>query len=325
MLPGFRFLFAAIVLSTSLLVFGLGAATLLRAAHESFASNASWRAPPEVTFAQRRQETTAAVLATLRVDASPTDKANDPARIGAAAAVQAAVPAVQAPVPAEPEAHDPAVASRPMETPAGATAKPDRAPPYVTAAENPPAPEAAPAAEEMVPTETKVAAVTALDTPPSEPATAAQPEPANPTPPTNPAPANFAAANSVTANPAASAPANPATADPTATISTKPVSTTSTSMTDSPVTPEASDATTKIATLGGPPVDITDEATTPATQAAKTAKPDQNAIRKRELARRAAYRREMALLRARLAAQQQFQANPFAPQPLVATPAARRQ
>ena len=31
MLPGFRFLFAAIVLSTSVLVFGLGAAALLRA------------------------------------------------------------------------------------------------------------------------------------------------------------------------------------------------------------------------------------------------------------------------------------------------------
>ena len=39
MLPGFRFLFAAIVLSMSILVFGLGAAALLRAAHEEFAAN----------------------------------------------------------------------------------------------------------------------------------------------------------------------------------------------------------------------------------------------------------------------------------------------
>jgi len=31
MLPGFRFLFAAIVLSISMLIFGLGAAALLRA------------------------------------------------------------------------------------------------------------------------------------------------------------------------------------------------------------------------------------------------------------------------------------------------------
>ena len=51
MLPGFRFLFAAIVLSMSILVFGLGAAALLRAAHEQFASNPSWRAAPEAMFA----------------------------------------------------------------------------------------------------------------------------------------------------------------------------------------------------------------------------------------------------------------------------------
>ena len=43
MLPGFRFLFATIVLAISVLVFGLGAAALLRAAHEDFASLPSWR------------------------------------------------------------------------------------------------------------------------------------------------------------------------------------------------------------------------------------------------------------------------------------------
>src|SRR4029077_8790210 len=43
MLPGFRFLFAAILLSTSILVFGLGAAALLRATHEQFVSNPAWR------------------------------------------------------------------------------------------------------------------------------------------------------------------------------------------------------------------------------------------------------------------------------------------
>ena len=55
MLPGFRFLFAAIVLSMSILVFGLGAAALLRAAHEEFASMPSRRAPPEPVFAQQRR------------------------------------------------------------------------------------------------------------------------------------------------------------------------------------------------------------------------------------------------------------------------------
>jgi hypothetical protein len=47
MLPGFRFLFAAILLSTSVLIFGLGAAALLRAAHEEVASAPARRAPPE--------------------------------------------------------------------------------------------------------------------------------------------------------------------------------------------------------------------------------------------------------------------------------------
>src|ERR1700756_3123250 len=53
MLPGFRFLFAAIALSISILVFGLGAAALLRAAHEEFSSNPSWRAAPEPMLAQK--------------------------------------------------------------------------------------------------------------------------------------------------------------------------------------------------------------------------------------------------------------------------------
>jgi hypothetical protein len=71
MLPGFRFLFAAIVLSMSLLIFGLGAAALLRAAHEEFASIPSRRPPPETLFAQR---TDAPVLAMLRVEPSAVDE-----------------------------------------------------------------------------------------------------------------------------------------------------------------------------------------------------------------------------------------------------------
>src|ERR1700682_5651776 len=67
MLPGFRFLFAAIVLATSILVFGLGAAALLRAAHEEFASTPSWHATPETMFAQPT-EATRPVLAMLRID-----------------------------------------------------------------------------------------------------------------------------------------------------------------------------------------------------------------------------------------------------------------
>jgi hypothetical protein len=77
MLPGFRFLFAAIVLSTSMLIFGLGAAALLRAAHEEFASIPSRRAPPETLFAQR--DDAGPILAMLRAEPSAADeKALDP-------------------------------------------------------------------------------------------------------------------------------------------------------------------------------------------------------------------------------------------------------
>ncbi|MGY8665253.1 hypothetical protein Q3C01_23210 [Bradyrhizobium sp. UFLA05-109] len=71
MLPGFRFLFAAILLSTSILVFGLGAAALLRATHEQFVSNPSWRnGPQEQVFAQA-SEPPQPVLATLRTEPLP--------------------------------------------------------------------------------------------------------------------------------------------------------------------------------------------------------------------------------------------------------------
>jgi hypothetical protein len=72
MLPGFRFLFAAIVLSTSMLIFGLGAAALLRAAHEEFASIPSRRAPPETPFAQR--DDAGSTLAMLRAESSVVDE-----------------------------------------------------------------------------------------------------------------------------------------------------------------------------------------------------------------------------------------------------------
>src|SRR6202166_3667783 len=76
MLPGFRFLFAAIILSMSILVFGLGAAALLRAAHEEFASTPAWHATPETMFAQQ-SEAARPVLALLRVDAPVEQKVSD--------------------------------------------------------------------------------------------------------------------------------------------------------------------------------------------------------------------------------------------------------
>ena len=78
MLPGFRFLFGAIVLCFSILVFGLGAAALFRAAHEEFANRPSWRVTPGTMLAQQNEpfaqqsEPAPPVLALLEVE--PDDK-----------------------------------------------------------------------------------------------------------------------------------------------------------------------------------------------------------------------------------------------------------
>jgi hypothetical protein len=114
MLPGFRFLFAAIVLSLSILVFGLGAAALLRAAHEEFASTPAWRGAPEMVFAQP-VETTRPVLALLRVDTPVVEKAADNAPADA-------TPATITPAPAEPER---IAALKPEASPSPEPAKPE--------------------------------------------------------------------------------------------------------------------------------------------------------------------------------------------------------
>jgi hypothetical protein len=73
MLPGFRFLSVAVVLAVSMLIFGLGAAALLRATHEEFAS-LPLRQMPEVTFGSR-EETEQPMLAVLQVDPPNADPA----------------------------------------------------------------------------------------------------------------------------------------------------------------------------------------------------------------------------------------------------------
>ncbi|MGY4226608.1 hypothetical protein ACVMIH_003969 [Bradyrhizobium sp. USDA 4503] len=205
MLPGLRFLFAAIVLATSLLVFGLGAAALFRAAHEEFASIPARRAPPpEPQFAQ--QPETPPVLAMVRVDPPAADKVTTdtpaapsepaaPAEIAAPAAEPEKVAAVTAddrvpPAPPKPEAQA-------TETPA--PAQPADGAAQIPTADPSPASEPTPAAAEAAPaaTEAKVAAV--ADPPaPSEPAlpppapAMAAPEPAPP-----PSPEAIAAATKI--------------------------------------------------------------------------------------------------------------------------------
>jgi hypothetical protein len=129
MLPGFRFLFAAIVLSMSMLIFGLGAAALLRAAHQEFVSIPSRRAPPETMFAQRGA---GPALAMLRVDASEADQkaatptASDTAQDQPAivsALAEAATP-VENPLPSEAPKPEASTSEIPVEaeTPAQADA-----------------------------------------------------------------------------------------------------------------------------------------------------------------------------------------------------------
>ena len=177
MLPGIRFLLAAILLSISIVVFGLGAAALLRAAHEDFASNPSWRVTPETRFAQNELPT----LALLRVEtpAASAKQADVPDSVApetsAPAPATAVAPAEQvaavSPAPAtdamKTEAPAPAPTSDP--SPAAAAAASDAAP----ATDQPGKPDAA--------QEAKVAATEASDAPLKTNDTApAAPEPVKP-------------------------------------------------------------------------------------------------------------------------------------------------
>jgi hypothetical protein len=78
MLPGFRFLVAAIVFSFSIIVFGLGAAALFRAAHEQFASSSSWRATPETSFTTflPQAEPPRPMIAMLRIESVTPEPMN---------------------------------------------------------------------------------------------------------------------------------------------------------------------------------------------------------------------------------------------------------
>ena len=267
MLPGFRFLFAAIVLSMSILVFGLGATALLRAAHEQFASNPSWHAAPAANFAHAA-DATRPVLAMLRVE--PEQKSDSGPVVGIAAPAESASVAPPPVSVAAPDGPEQMAALKPQETETSvpAAARPD------AAMESTQPTEAAPAGA--------VADTTGNAAPEAE-TNVASTEPASPQP---------------------LPPANDALAIASGTAASE--------QPDAPATAEMSVAATKIATLGGPPVAI-EAAPRPAKATAAEAKPDPDALRKRQQARRAAHRRKLAA-RARLAARQaQLQpADPFA-------------
>lgn len=235
MLPGFRFLFSAIVLSMSILIFGLGAAALLRAAHEEFASNPSWRSAPATMFAQP-SEASSPMLALLRLDppsaeqAAPDDAATTAASV-TPAPTEETVPADSGPAEAEratalrPE--DAALKPEEQAAPAEA-AKPEIAVSEPVAPRNEPAPAQADASEAVA--ETKIAAVEPEPAAPAAPAsnpsaaTATEPTTINellgePAPEIKPAQTNVAARS----NPSASVetPRHPKTASPKTAANTK--------------------------------------------------------------------------------------------------------
>jgi len=161
MLPGFRFLFAAIVLSMSVLIFGLGAAALLRAAHEQFASTPTRRAPPEQVFA-RQNDPPIPTLALLRIEPEVDEKVPD--NITGTAIRETVAPAAQAPeadreklTAAEPEK----LAALKAEEPVSA----EPAKPETPVAETTPAIAATPAKAPIANEEVKVAAI--AETPPA--------------------------------------------------------------------------------------------------------------------------------------------------------------
>ena len=171
MLPGFRFLFAAIVLSMSVLIFGLGAAALLRSAHEEFASLPSRRPPAEPVFT-RQNEPPMPTLALLRFDPPVLDKPapdNKPTENAPAAATSETVtPAEQAPdaAPAEPQK---LAALKPPEEPMPAAALKPEIPAEETASATPVMP--AEAAASAPNDEVKVATVADIPEPSATPAT----------------------------------------------------------------------------------------------------------------------------------------------------------
>ena len=172
MLPGFRFLFAAIVLSMSVLVFGLGAAALLRAAHEQFSSIPSRRGPPETIFAQRI-DAAGPTLAMLRVE-PPALEPKIPENVPEAA--PSVEPTATGSAPAEPDR----IAALKVED----SSPPEATKPEMPAAEIQPQSEAAPVqvdAPTAANSETRVAAIGETAPPPSEAAPVAA-EPANPPP-----------------------------------------------------------------------------------------------------------------------------------------------
>lgn len=83
MLPGFRFIIMTFLLGTSVVIFGLGAAALLRATHEEFTNMPSLRTLQQqipTTFAERSIPAAPPTLSLLRVEPQAEAAARSPAK-----------------------------------------------------------------------------------------------------------------------------------------------------------------------------------------------------------------------------------------------------
>ena len=295
MLPGFRFLLAAIVLSTSILIFGLGAAALLSAAHEQFAGTPYWRASPEATFTQQA-EALRPVLSLLRAEPPRTDKAEDASSVNVSA-----IPAEVALDTAAPEQ---------------APAKPERNEQASLA------PQAYESVAEPKPQETSVAEMV-NDELPAIPAQTSAHTPTAAASSEAHAGHAFTIVAQVSANEARIASSNkPAKipAEPAANETITEADAAASFQASAPASPDRETGLTRMtANLDSQSVTVESK---PLAQAV-SAKPDKDALKKRLQARQAAYRRRIAAARARqvqLAAQPAI--DPFA-QPLIQPPAAR--
>jgi len=302
MLPGFRFLFAAIVLCFSILVFGLGAAALLRAAHEEFASKPSWRGTPETMFAQQG-EPSRPVLALLQVE--PESK-------------QPAAEAVKEPV------GEPVAQQRQDDTPSAAASLEPAASPSPAAETQQAATQNAPETQTPKPTalnapESQTQKTAALNTPEEIPPVTARSEPALPEPARTEdvkVPSTPGEGQATVERPAL--PPEAQQNDPETTVATTE-DTTPNAVAPSPApsepmntpapAPQADPIAAKIAALGGSPQASDTREPPKAVNRVTNAPPDKNAIRKRLLARHTKERRRLAE-RARVtqhaAVQQQF-------------------
>jgi hypothetical protein len=235
MLPGIRFLCAAVVLTVSLVIFGMGAAALLRSAHQEFANLPNRRPAPTTVFS--RQPETAPALAMLRLDLRADVQAAVPAPAAAAPSPADVSVKEEAPTPALPAPIEPA---RVVAVAAESQVKPeptaDTGP--VLSAVAPPPREVdsvrAPVPALPQPTDAAVEPSVAIATAPI-----ATPEPASVAP---------------EATPAAAAAATPAAPETTASISLPTASILD--LPNATLTEEdAQLSSSKVAVLGGPPID----------------------------------------------------------------------